>query len=905
MRKAKLFALACAICFSVFSVPSGVFADSSSQSTVTTEDLQAMEILIDANTASTDENDLWQGFGYITANNSSRLLLDYKSENPDAYWNLLNQLFNPDGAIAMTHIKIEMGADINSSSGTEPATKRSEEEEADVTRGAGFQLAADALSINPNITLELLSWGAPGYTADGENADEKHRLRYEWFKETLDAAYKTYGLEFSYIAPNYNEKAVDANWIKYFANALKSETDTPYPYDEIKIVAADEECGYTLAEKMLSDEELMDAVDVIGIHYTSTSDENTLKCKEEYGKEIWYSEGLSPAEVSDLAANADGSGISGVNSLLDVAGRIVNMYPNGGFTRYEFQPAVAAYYSGATYYPKQLITANEPWSGYTEIGAGVYMCEHFSLFSEQGWQFVKSACYGDGTEENHVLSDTTNNYMTLCDPDTGDYSTILVNNTENTRVYQFTVKNLDKASSSVQVWETRGPDDGEEYDANYFKNVMQIEPTENENGEYTYQLTVKPYSMVTVSTLEVTAIDFSQEAENTRLELPYTDDFEYEDYSEDYLESRGYAPRYTTDQSGAFEVVEDEERGNVLRQQITTDMKGVEWALSPNPVTTLGDDTWANYTVSADVKLDEVTYDDNEPADTYVGIGLRYINSSASQSLSGYRIQITGDGKWQVKRLNETLGEGDIEGFDITEWYTLSITAAGDNLSATVNGQQVFSQTLSGEVTFSGRVALFSSYSLNCFDNLSVVAAEMTNYIVRVDNLDSSITLNGDWEHNTMDSYTCHNRTSSTVTDGGSITFSFEGDSFALIGTANNAQIKVTIDGTEGDAEEASGSTAKSAFWHRYSLGYDKHEVKIEILSGSVTLDAIEYGSMTVLKDGDLDGGLIEDDKIVGNPTETEKRSNVGIAIATGIVAAAAVGIIALAVHAKRKRKKS
>lgn len=867
-------------------LPTAAFADSEADETAElTETLQTMEILIDGSTASDAENNLWNGFGFISANNSSRLLLDYKAENPDAYWELLNQMFNPDGAIAMTHIKIEMGADINSSSGTEPSTKRSEDEEADVTRGAGFQLAADALTINPDITLELLSWGAPGFVKNAQTTDEKYSLRYSWFKETLDAAYETYGLEFQYISPNYNEKAVDAEWIKYFASCLKSETDTPYAYDEIKIVAADEECSNVqIAQKMLADEELMEAVDVIGIHYSSTTDEDALRCKEEYGKELWYSEGISPASVSEYAANAgDGNtGINGVNSLLDVAGRIVNMYYTGGFTMYEFQPAIAAYYSGATYYPKQLITANEPWSGYTEIGAGVYMCEHFSLFSEKGWQFVDSACYGDGTESNHVLYDTTNNYLTLTDPDTGDYSTILVNNTDTERNYTFTVINLDKASSNVQVWETRGAEDGEEYDANYFKNIMQIEPESGDDGSFTYQITVKPYSMVTVSTLEVTAEDYSSDTESTRLELPYTDDFEYTDYEENYLSSRGYAPRYTTDQSGAFEVVTDydDEHSNVLVQQITKQTKGLEWANSPDPVTTLGDDTWANYTVSADVLLDqnaenEIDEDDEyDPSETYVGIGLRYINSSASQSKSGYRIQISADGKWQLYRMSEVLDEGDIDGFDVSQWHSISITAMGDNISATVDGVQVVNLTLTDEVTFSGRVGLFSSYNQNCYDNLSVSTVDMTNYITRIDNLDSSVSFDGEWAHNVMDSYTCHNRTSS-ASESGSFTFSFNGDSLALIGTASSAQLRITIDGSVVvDGEEFSGSNAKSAFWHRYSLGYDDHEVTVEVLSGSVSLDAIEYGSKTVLTNGDTSGGYIEEETLNTSAKATASSSD-------------------------------
>ena len=93
----------------------------------------------------------------------------------------------------------------------------------------------------------------------------------------------------------------------------------------------------------------------------------------------------------------------------------------------------------------------------------------------------------------------------------------------------------------MQVWETRGPDDGA-YDENYLKNIMAIEPEKSSDG-YTYQLSVKPYSMVTISTLEVQPIDLTDDTPQERLALPYSDDFEYADKAEDYLENRGNAPR--------------------------------------------------------------------------------------------------------------------------------------------------------------------------------------------------------------------------------------------------------------------------------------------------------------------------------------------------------------------------
>ncbi len=382
MRKTKLTAAFCALCFTASALTGGVSAESSKTENVIPSG--AFEVTIDGSTCDTAKNDAYRGFGYISANNSSRLLLDYMDEQPEAYQKLLNWLFDPNGAVRMTHLKIEMGADVNSSSGTEPSTMRSEEDAANVRRGAGFRLAADVKAINPDVTLELLSWGAPAFIKNGKGVDGVRELRYKWFKQTLDSAYETYGLEFDYVAPNFNEKSIDAGWIKYFSNTLHSEKGTPYEYKNIKIVAADQDARYDLASMMLEDKDLMDAVDVIGIHYTSTADENTLKCRDKYGKELWYSEGLPPAGEAKYAATADGSGISGVNSMLDVAGRIINMYPNGGYTMYEFQPPVAAYYSGATYYPKQLMTANQPWSGAFEAGAGMYLCEHFSLFTEKG-----------------------------------------------------------------------------------------------------------------------------------------------------------------------------------------------------------------------------------------------------------------------------------------------------------------------------------------------------------------------------------------------------------------------------------------------------------------------------------------------------------------------------------------
>ena len=40
------------------------------------------QLNIDGSTSNTNPNSFWRGFGFISANNSSRLLLDYKAEHP-------------------------------------------------------------------------------------------------------------------------------------------------------------------------------------------------------------------------------------------------------------------------------------------------------------------------------------------------------------------------------------------------------------------------------------------------------------------------------------------------------------------------------------------------------------------------------------------------------------------------------------------------------------------------------------------------------------------------------------------------------------------------------------------------------------------------------------------------------
>ena len=810
-----------------------------------TEQIKADEVrqvIIDGSKAIKDENRRYEGMGYISANNSSRLLLDYKDENPEAYWEILNYIFGSDG-LNVGLFKLEMGADVDSSSGTEPAVKRSAEEAADVTRGAGYQLAADAVKVNPDLQIDMLYWGMPSWVDEPENTMDKYAARYKWYKETIDAFYDTYNCKLSYITVGRNERGVEPDFVKYVADAFENEQDERYDYGSIKIVAGEGVCDWDISKLMLEDEKLMKVVDVVTSHYTSFTSNETKKIQADNGKKVWFSEGSSPMKSEKLAHNKEdyGSGIGGLNGMLDIASRITQAMTEG-MTMYEFQPLVSAYYSGATFFPKQLITANEPWSGAYSLDAGYYMTLHFSRFIKNGWEFVENACYGDGVPggDGHAIVDSTFNYITCTDPDTGDYSTVIVNNSDKILEYDFELQNMAKSDSDVYVYETIDSYDGTgNYYDSFFKSKGFVKP---ENSKFS--VTVKPYSMITVSTLDIGTTEYKdRSADYHNLELPYEDDFEYSGYEDDYLAQRGMAPRYTTDQGGAFEVAQ-KDGTNVLMQMITSDNKPVDWGSTSDPVTTLLDDKWQNYTVSADVHFTDNKVESKK--DNYVGIGARY--NLASNDYSGYVLKLMETGEVTLSKAKSKLVSKTVDGLSPDEWHNLKLKVEDNTITAYLDDEQIIEYVDEENVVNSGRIALYSSYQNNYFDNLKV-SADSENYsVTRIDDMDASVTYSKGstdkeaqgWYFNTISSYTNYNRTVSVGEQDDYLEFEFTGSSFALIGNQSKAVLDIEVDG-ESFEYVCSGSGDRTAVYAGFGLKDSTHTVKVTVKDGKINLDAIEY----------------------------------------------------------------
>ncbi len=821
-----------------------------------------------------DKANTFGGFGSVTCNNTSRLLMDYKALHEDKYWEMMNLLFGKEKGAGLNHVKIEMGADVNSSSGTEPATMRSPDETPNVKRGAGFIFAADAKSINPDISVEILRWGEPRWTQEGIGYQEydkpKFEARYQWYRKTIDAVYDTYNYKITEVSPGQNERRKDYPddfaWIKYCAKRFKEDGANgigAFDYREIKIVAADLYRGMnTTVDYLMKDAELRDLVDVISDHYQIWMGSPDLtKLNQEYGKEIWYGESTAPMINAYYRANVDPArgGVGGSASIAGMAERFISAYAyknSNGYTSHMtellFQPAIGAFYEGSAYSPKQLIGAFDPWSGHYEADGGIQMVQHFMQFADSDWNYLPEACYSDGTTgDGDITVDTsTDTRLAVKDPETDDYSVMFANNTSNERNYRIKLKNLKSSTQHYNVWETKGPDAGETFDSNWFQKIVAKGlPVDNGDGTSTIELTIKPYSVLTLTSLldrgsVYTSGQNDSGVDRTVLNLPYRDNFDYED---SFVEERGGTPLFTTDIEGAFEVTKSEDTGYVLMQQINGDNRPYNWnpwgtgsdesSQTTNvPWTVMGDHRWANYTAGIDVKLDTKG---NGYGDNFAVLGVREVVHSSG---APYRAKIYDNGKWELLKYNTVKKSGKIESFDASNWHKLQLKADENVLTMYLDGAETGSFTDTSSPVMTGRITLMSGFWNTSFDQLEVIPIkEKTAFAsTKLDDTSSHITWNGNVTHNIGQGFAYYNRSFTSVPAGGSLEFEIpKGVGFDIFGNSGASSLEVTIDGKTPVAATTNAVGDRETSYWREDLENKSHTVKIKVTQGTLKVDGI------------------------------------------------------------------
>ncbi|WP_345801391.1 family 16 glycoside hydrolase [Microbacterium sp. AZCO] len=531
MRGTLAVALSAAVIAAPLAVPIAAQAAGADSVTVTVDGA-------DVAAAAQNRNGLtFKGFGVLSANSTSALLLDYKSQHPDKYWELIETLFGGDHPI-MNTVKIEMGNDRNTSTGPNASSMRSRDEYPNVLREPGFQLAADAQKVaHGDIHLSLLRWNRPTWVTS--SADQ-----YIWFKNTVLAAYREYGVMVDSINPDTNETGTpDQQLYKDFAGWVSADTkgyegatagdpnngfktaDEKRLFTGIETIAADTvgtpPVAFGNAMTSATDSSLRDAVDIVGFHYSSADDSagNMKKIAEQLDKEVWNSEGQSTFSSSADRPNNNasdeqggfGTQFGGTNSALEMGNWITTGFTASRRTMNIFQPAIGSFYDGFQYSSKELVNARDPWSGWMYYDGGLAVLEQFTQFAKLGWENTDNTAgiwraipkasgseLGTGNPPSGARAGGAS-YTTLAAPDKSDFSTVIVNDSKFTKTYKITAKNLSLGSDdTVELWETRAADAGEAYDANYLQPVGEISP----DGTGTYTVTVKPWSTLTATTLD-------------------------------------------------------------------------------------------------------------------------------------------------------------------------------------------------------------------------------------------------------------------------------------------------------------------------------------------------------------------------------------------------------------------
>ena len=102
---------------------------------------QQTQVVLDGN----GSGRVFDGLGAASAGASSRLLIDYPEPQRSQ---ILDYLFKPGYGAALQHLKVEIGADVNSTDGSEPSHMRTTTDHSS-TRGYEWWLMAEAHKRNP------------------------------------------------------------------------------------------------------------------------------------------------------------------------------------------------------------------------------------------------------------------------------------------------------------------------------------------------------------------------------------------------------------------------------------------------------------------------------------------------------------------------------------------------------------------------------------------------------------------------------------------------------------------------------------------------------------------------------------------------------------------------------------
>lgn len=558
----------------------------------------------------------FDGIGVVDGGGATSVLLkDYPEPQRSQ---LLDLLYKPKFGASVSALYVEIPGDGNSTQGSMPSHMHTRTD-LDYSRGYTWWVMAEARRRNPKLSLDGTGWSAPGWIGDSGRLFEQSTGTYyqgdrkffsqdavDYYVSWLDGLRKVHGMELDAIGMR-NEKGASYDFVK----ALRASLDAN-GFRKTRIHAFDnwpDAWKFDFVKDMQADAGLRDAVDIIGAHVNSDKSvipADVRAMAKRMDKPLWNTEGhVYLAGYDGLIGIVESFNENFVRSGVT---KIVNWYGIAGV--YTMQP-----YSGEK---EAALRANWPWSGHFSINPSLWGYAHYGQFTEIGWTYLAGAS-GD------LAAGGT--FVTLKSPGK-DYSIIIeTRKASGPQTVAFDI-GAGLSGDAVAVWRSN--------EREHFVRQADIAPGKGGNHGRIV-LTLEPdsvYSLTTTRGQQKAAVD--RVPERKAFPFPYRETFEgYAD-----PKAWGWLPRYFADIAGAFELADcPAAKGRCLRQ--AAPVPTISWAPDWKPYTILGDDTWADYEVSADVLLAAGESAAVMGRVNHVGTGYGIIPK-------GYLLQLRADGQVQL-----------------------------------------------------------------------------------------------------------------------------------------------------------------------------------------------------------------------------------------------------------------
>lgn len=641
----------------------------------------------------------FDGIGAVNGGGATSVLLkDYPEPQRSQ---IMDMVYKPMFGASVSAILVEVPGDGNSTQGSMPSHSHYQGDH-NYLRGYMWWVMQESKRRNAALSLDATSWSAPAWVSDfwSENM-------VGYYIDWLKGLREVHGLELDALGC-HNEKGWNAEFAKHLRRAMNEQG-----FKDVKLHGFGNWGNQKMdfLSRMQEDTELRDALDAVCAHTFSeiqlTPEQR--KAAEDMGKPIWNSE--------------DHVYLPGFDCLITIVKCFNQNYIISGATK-----VINWYDIGATYplepYSKEppMLLAQEPWSGHYLVREALWGYAHYGQFTQVGWRYVDEGCLnltGGGS------------MVTMRDPQTGDYS--IIAETKGAKKPQTIKINMPDGLSTGRlcVWYSDA--------TQQFVRLQDIMP---KGGSFS--ITLKPdavYSLSTTTGQQKGA--FPDIPASKPFPIPYEDDFEQYGNPSEW----GYLPHYLADLIGCYELTPNPspaKKGNCIRQVVGSHT--LSWAPEWHHYTILGDVSWQDYEVSADVYLN--------PGDEAGVMGrLCDVGSGYGVWAKGYYLKLDDKGKVTLvltrgKRDQKeligdkeqqaiilarkdveiggeyTLDESEVSGISSLEWHNLKLRFEGDRIAGYVDGVEVVKATSDHYGKgMAGLIAPLHKHSVSTpyFDNLKIL----------------------------------------------------------------------------------------------------------------------------------------------------------------------------------------